>query len=88
MPSDIRSFMMSYFGATLSNTGAHHGDFSAAGHLAVAKIDGIRGRAVTHGRNSIPSGLMPELPEVETVMRGLAGKLEGRVIRRADDPPP
>jgi len=27
---------------------------------------------------------MPELPEVETVMRGLAGRLEGRVIRSAD----
>ena len=27
---------------------------------------------------------MPELPEVETVMRGLQGRLEGRVIRRAD----
>jgi formamidopyrimidine-DNA glycosylase len=26
---------------------------------------------------------MPELPEVETVMRGLRGRLEGRVIRRA-----
>lgn len=26
---------------------------------------------------------MPELPEVETVMRGLAARLEGRVIRRA-----
>ena len=26
---------------------------------------------------------MPELPEVETVMRGLQGRLEGRVIRRA-----
>ncbi len=26
---------------------------------------------------------MPELPEVETVMRGLQGKLQGRVIRRA-----
>jgi formamidopyrimidine-DNA glycosylase len=26
---------------------------------------------------------MPELPEVETVMRGLAGALQGRVIRRA-----
>lgn len=27
---------------------------------------------------------MPELPEVETVMRGLAARLEGRVIRRAE----
>jgi formamidopyrimidine-DNA glycosylase len=27
---------------------------------------------------------MPELPEVETVMRGLAGKLEGRVIATAE----
>ncbi len=26
---------------------------------------------------------MPELPEVETVMRGIAAQLEGRVIRRA-----
>ena len=26
---------------------------------------------------------MPELPEVETVMRGLASRLEGRVITRA-----
>src|SRR5438876_303058 len=26
---------------------------------------------------------MPELPEVETVMRGLAARLEGRVIRAA-----
>lgn len=26
---------------------------------------------------------MPELPEVETVMRGLRGRLEGRVLRRA-----
>jgi formamidopyrimidine-DNA glycosylase len=27
---------------------------------------------------------MPELPEVETVMRGLRGRLEGHVIRRAE----
>ena len=27
---------------------------------------------------------MPELPEVETVMRGLAARLDGRVIRRAE----
>ncbi len=27
---------------------------------------------------------MPELPEVETVMRGLAARLQGRVIRRAE----
>ncbi len=27
---------------------------------------------------------MPELPEVETVMRGLQGRLQGRVIRRAE----
>ncbi len=27
---------------------------------------------------------MPELPEVETVMRGLAARLEGRVIRKAE----
>ena len=27
---------------------------------------------------------MPELPEVETVMRGLAARLEGRVIVRAE----
>ena len=27
---------------------------------------------------------MPELPEVETVMRGLAGRLEGRAIRWAE----
>ncbi|MDE2576180.1 MAG: DNA-formamidopyrimidine glycosylase, partial [Rhodospirillales bacterium] len=26
---------------------------------------------------------MPELPEVETVMRGLRARLEGRVIRHA-----
>ena len=31
---------------------------------------------------------MPELPEVETVMRGLQQRLEGRVIVRADGPPP
>lgn len=27
---------------------------------------------------------MPELPEVETVMRGLAKVMEGQVIRRAE----
>src|ERR1700709_2073737 len=28
--------------------------------------------------------IMPELPEVETVMRGLAARLEGRVLVRAE----
>ena len=27
---------------------------------------------------------MPELPEVETVCRGLRGKLEGRLLRRVE----
>ena len=27
---------------------------------------------------------MPELPEVETVMRGLRAQIEGRVLRRAE----
>ena len=36
-----------------------------------------------HGGECIASRLMPELPEVETVMRGLRAQLEGKRISRA-----
>ena len=57
---------------------AGRGRRSGGGHLR-----GGRGARRRTSRSAAVGDGMPELPEVETVMRGLASVLEGRVIRAA-----
>ncbi len=65
---------------------AHQARLLRFRHAAVAEIGGPGAhRVVAHaGRRIACLPSMPELPEVETVMRGLNARLEGRVIARAE----
>src|SRR5205807_993955 len=89
MPPLIRSFIRSYRPATLSKTPRTSGAFSSAATRRAPNSASALVSSSRIGQEDSPIGLpkplhMPELPEVETVRRGLALKMTGRSIARAE----